>query len=39
LTPEAGSEVLSFEWRNVDDPALTPQTREILAGIAARMPK
>lgn len=36
LTP--GSEVTSFEWRPLDDPELTPQTREILTGIADRIP-
>jgi 8-oxo-dGTP diphosphatase len=39
LTPKVGSEVLSFEWRAVDDPALTPQTKEIVAAIAARIPR
>ena len=37
LTP--GSEVLSFEWRTIDDAELTPQTREILAGIGDRIPR
>jgi len=39
LTPVVGAEVLSYEWRRTDDPALTPQTREILQAIDKRMPK
>ncbi len=39
LTPTVGSEVLSFEWRSIDDPALTPQTKEIVAAIAGRIPR
>ena len=38
LKPAVGSEVLSFEWRAIDDPALTPQTKEILGTVAARLP-
>lgn len=37
LTPVVGAEVLSYEWRRTDDPALTPQTREILQAIDTRM--
>ncbi|MTD12663.1 NUDIX domain-containing protein [Nakamurella sp. YIM 132087] len=33
-----GSEVLSYEWRTAADGELTPQTKEILAGIASRLP-
>ncbi len=33
-----GSEVVSFEWRTTDAEGLTPQTREILIGVAAAMP-
>ena len=39
VSPRPGSEVLSFQWRSVDDRELTPQTREILAGVASRLPK
>lgn len=39
LIPVVGAEVLSYEWRRTDDPALTPQTREILRAIHSRMPK
>lgn len=37
--PRAGAEVLSIEWRPIDDPELTPQTREIVGSIAARIPR
>jgi len=37
LLPEAGCEVVSFQWRRVDDPALTPQTSEIFTAIAERI--
>lgn len=37
ITPRPGSEVLSFQWRTVEDPGLTPQTREILAAVAGRL--
>jgi 8-oxo-dGTP pyrophosphatase MutT (NUDIX family) len=37
LLPTVGSEVVSYEWRRVDDPALTPQTREIFTAIADRI--
>ncbi|SDO33242.1 NUDIX domain-containing protein [Nakamurella panacisegetis] len=37
LTPAA--EVLSFEWRRIDDVELTPQTREILASVGDRIPR
>jgi 8-oxo-dGTP diphosphatase len=33
-----GNEVLSYEWRDRADAELTPQTREILQGIASRLP-
>jgi 8-oxo-dGTP diphosphatase len=39
LLPKAGSEVVSFEWRRVDDPALTPQTKEILTAVDGRIRK
>ena len=39
LTLAAGSEVLSFDWRRIDDPALTPQTREIITAVANRIPR
>ena len=34
----AGSEVVSFEWQPIDAPGITPQTREILAGVSSRLP-
>ena len=39
ISPRPASEVLSFQWRTADDPELTPQTREILAGVASRLPR
>lgn len=38
LVPRPGAEVLSFHWRTAQDPELTPQTQEILAAVAARLP-
>ncbi len=38
VRPTPGAEVLSYEWRRVEDPGLTPQTREILAAVAGRLP-
>ena len=37
LRPTPGAEVLACHWRRVDDPELTPQTREIVTGIADRL--
>ena len=39
VTPRPGYEVLSFQWSTVQDPELTPQTKEILAAVAARLPQ
>ncbi len=39
LSPQVGSEVLSFQWRGLDDPDLTPQTKDIIASIADRLPR
>lgn len=39
LDAVAGSEVLTLEWRRIDDPELTPQTKEIVAAIAGRIPR
>jgi 8-oxo-dGTP diphosphatase len=39
VTPRPGAEVLSFQWRTAQDPELTPQTQEILAGVAGRLPR
>jgi ADP-ribose pyrophosphatase YjhB (NUDIX family) len=38
FAPRVGSEVLSFEWRSVRHDGLTPQTKEIIAAIAGRLP-
>lgn len=38
LTPRAGSEVSSWRWCSVDEPGLTPQTKEILSSIVGRLP-
>jgi 8-oxo-dGTP pyrophosphatase MutT (NUDIX family) len=38
VAPVPGSEVLAFHWRTAQDPELTPQTQEILAAIAGRLP-
>ena len=38
LAAQAGSEVSSVAWRSVHDSELTPQTIEILTGIASRLP-
>jgi ADP-ribose pyrophosphatase YjhB (NUDIX family) len=39
VTPKPGAEVLSFQWRTAQDPELTPQTKEILAAVAGRLPR
>lgn len=39
LSPRVGSEVLSWHWRSVEDPALSPQTKEIVSSIAGRLPR
>ena len=39
VTPMPGSEVLSFRWATAQDPELTPQTQEILAAVAGRLPR
>ena len=39
LALRPGSEVLSCSWRTVNDRELTPQTIEILAAVASRIPR
>ncbi|GGL88012.1 NUDIX hydrolase [Nakamurella endophytica] len=38
VTVQHGPDVLEHRWCTADDPGLTPQTREILAGVADRLP-